>query len=46
MSNDLKLYQSNGSPNSRRVRIYLAEKGICASTRFLDAEVPFPIQED
>jgi glutathione S-transferase len=32
MSTDLKLYQSNGSPNSRRVRIYLAEKGICAST--------------
>jgi glutathione S-transferase len=29
---ELKLYQSNGSPNSRRVRIYLAEKGICAST--------------
>jgi glutathione S-transferase len=29
---DLKLYQSNASPNSRRVRIYLAEKGICAST--------------
>jgi glutathione S-transferase len=26
--NALKLYQSNGSPNSRRVRIYLAEKGI------------------
>ncbi|MEI9890242.1 MAG: glutathione S-transferase N-terminal domain-containing protein [Caulobacteraceae bacterium] len=26
---DLKLYQSNGSPNSRRVRIYLAERGIC-----------------
>jgi len=24
----MKLYQSNGSPNSRRVRIYLAEKGI------------------
>src|ERR1700720_1623369 len=24
----LKLYQSNASPNSRRVRIYLAEKGI------------------
>jgi glutathione S-transferase len=24
----VKLYQSNGSPNSRRVRIYLAEKGI------------------
>lgn len=31
MSNALKLYQSNASPNSRRVRIYLAEKGICAS---------------
>jgi glutathione S-transferase len=28
-SHDLKLYQSNGSPNSRRVRIFLAEKGIC-----------------
>lgn len=28
-STDLKLYQSNGSPNSRRVRIFLAEKGIC-----------------
>jgi glutathione S-transferase len=26
--NALKLYQSNGSPNSRRVRIYFAEKGI------------------
>jgi glutathione S-transferase len=25
---DLKLYQSNGSPNSRRIRIYLAEKGL------------------
>jgi glutathione S-transferase len=25
---NLKLYQSNASPNSRRVRIYLAEKGI------------------
>jgi glutathione S-transferase len=24
----MKLYQANGSPNSRRVRIYLAEKGI------------------
>jgi glutathione S-transferase len=24
----MKLYQSNGSPNSRRIRIYLAEKGI------------------
>jgi glutathione S-transferase len=28
-ANDFKLYQSNGSPNSRRVRIFLAEKGIC-----------------
>ncbi len=27
----LKLYESSGSPNSRRVRIFLAEKGICAS---------------
>src|SRR5882672_6768278 len=26
--NDLKLYQSSGSPNSRRVRIFLAEKGL------------------
>jgi glutathione S-transferase len=32
MSTDLTLYHSNGSPNSRRVRIYLAERGICAST--------------
>jgi glutathione S-transferase len=28
MNTDLKLYQSNGSPNSRRVRIFLAEKGV------------------
>lgn len=28
MTNHLKLHQSNGSPNSRRVRIYLAERGI------------------
>lgn len=28
MKNELKLYQSNASPNSRRVRIYLAEKGV------------------
>jgi glutathione S-transferase len=27
-SESVKLYQSNGSPNSRRVRIFLAEKGI------------------
>ena len=26
---NLKLYQSSASPNSRRVRIYLAERGIC-----------------
>ena len=31
MKNDLKLYEAGGSPNSRRVRIFLAEKGICAS---------------
>lgn len=31
MSDALKLYQSNASPNSRRIRIYLAEKGICAN---------------
>lgn len=32
MSNDhLKLYESSGSPNSRRVRIFIAEKGICVS---------------
>src|ERR1700724_2366577 len=28
MSNELKLYHSVASPNSRRVRIFLAEKGI------------------
>lgn len=28
MNADLKLYQSDGSPNSRRVRIFLGEKGI------------------
>jgi glutathione S-transferase len=28
MEINVKLYQSNGSPNSRRVRIFLAEKGI------------------
>ena len=28
MNANLKLYQSNGSPNSRRVRIYVAEKGV------------------
>ena len=29
---NLKLYQSAASPNSRRVRIYLAERGICLTT--------------
>ena len=29
MKSDMKLYQSNGSPNSRRVRIFLTEKAIC-----------------
>jgi glutathione S-transferase len=28
LAQDLKLYHSAGSPNSRRVRIYLAEKGL------------------
>ena len=28
MTTDLKLHQSNGSPNSRRISIFLAEKGI------------------
>ena len=27
-ANDLKLYHSAASPNSRRVRIFLAEKGL------------------
>jgi glutathione S-transferase len=27
-NNDLKLYQSSGSPNSQRVRIFLAEKSL------------------
>jgi glutathione S-transferase len=30
-SSHLKLYESGASPNSRRVRIFLAEKGICAA---------------
>lgn len=28
MNTNLKLYQSSSSPNSRRIRIFLAEKGI------------------
>lgn len=31
MSSDLKLYQSSASPNSRRVRIFLALKGVDAT---------------
>ncbi len=31
-SSNLRLYESSGSPNSRRVRIFLAEKGICITT--------------
>ncbi len=31
MSQDLKLYEASGSPNSRRVRIFIAEKGISVS---------------
>ena len=31
VSTTLKLYESSSSPNSRRVRIFLAEKGICVS---------------
>jgi glutathione S-transferase len=30
-ANNLKLYESSSSPNSRRVRIFLVEKGICVS---------------
>jgi glutathione S-transferase len=30
-TNGLKLYESGASPNSRRVRIFLAEKGICVA---------------
>jgi glutathione S-transferase len=29
--NGLKLYESSASPNSRRIRIFLAEKGICVT---------------
>jgi glutathione S-transferase len=31
LSSALKLYQAAGSPNSRRVRVFLAEKGLTAS---------------
>jgi glutathione S-transferase len=36
MNTDLKLYQSNGSPNSRRVRIYLAEAGLSVTQVAVD----------
>ncbi len=35
-TNQLKLYESSSSPNSRRVRIFLAEKGICVSRVSVD----------
>src|SRR4030088_1607356 len=36
MSNDLKLYHSAASPNSRRVRIFLAQKGIAIPLALVD----------
>jgi glutathione S-transferase len=36
LSNTLKLYQSAGSPNSRRVRIFLAEKGLVVAQIAVD----------
>ncbi|MBN3756102.1 glutathione S-transferase [Paraburkholderia sp. Tr-20389] len=36
MNTDLTLYESKASPNSRRVRIFLAEKGIEIPTRTVD----------
>jgi glutathione S-transferase len=36
LSNTLKLYHSAGSPNSRRVRIFLAEKGLTVSLAAVD----------
>ena len=36
MSTDLTLYESKASPNSRRVRIFLAEKGIELTTKAVD----------
>ena len=35
-SNTLKLYQSGSSPNSRRVRIFIAEKGLTVPTVTVD----------
>ncbi|MBN3764054.1 glutathione S-transferase [Burkholderia sp. Ac-20365] len=36
MSTDLTLFESKASPNSRRVRIFLAEKGIELTTKAVD----------
>ncbi|OIQ78659.1 disulfide-bond oxidoreductase YfcG [mine drainage metagenome] len=36
MTTDLKLYHASGSPNSRRVRIYLAERGIAVEPVSVD----------
>ena len=36
MKTDLTLYESKASPNSRRVRIFLAEKGIEVPTKAVD----------
>lgn len=36
MNTDLTLYESKASPNSRRIRIFLAEKGIEIPTRTVD----------
>ncbi|MBB5463120.1 glutathione S-transferase family protein [Paraburkholderia sp. Cpub6] len=36
MNTDLTLYESKASPNARRVRIFLAEKGIEISTKAVD----------
>jgi hypothetical protein len=35
----IKLYQSNSSPNSRQVRIFLAEKGITVTQVPVDAAI-------
>ena len=36
MSHDIKLYHSTGSPNARRVRIFIAEKGIAIPSVAVD----------
>ena len=49
LSNTLKLYQSSGSPNSRRVRIFLAEKGLELTLVPVDLgkrEQPLPLLND